>query len=183
MGKMNFAVISFITTALTFLSDLNAQTNSHPHLFFDQSGIAALRTRILENQRLNKIWLQFKTERVDSSFKIQVTSGRIADVDIDIGRAYGDALGDLSIAYIVLQDPIYLNKAIEIMSDLAAKSEWGERLVKAHISMGFAFAWDVMYDQFSASQKSLFRNAVVANADNSYSNDVYTNVNWTSSAG
>ncbi len=159
----------------------HAQQPTHPHLFFDRAGMDALRERVLTNPRLYKIWERFKVARVDSSFKIHVREGGAAN--LDRGRGYGDALGDLTIAYVVTQDPSYARKAIEMMTDLAQISHWGVHLVNGHISMGMAFAWDVFYDQLSGDLKNTIRNGVFAKAENHNPNDVYSNINWTPAAG
>lgn len=155
-------------------------TKIHPHLFFDNTGVVELRARLL-NPRLNKIWQRFKAERVDSSFNIQVNEG--GELDVEFGRAYGDAISDLTLAYIRLQGTVYAEKGIQIMVDLAAKSDWGNALVKGHISMGYAFAWDVLYDLIPDSMQIIIKDAVLDKANNNAPNDVYTNINWIAFAG
>lgn len=162
-------------------SSLLSQPTSHPHLFFDKTGLQALRARVLSSPRLNTIWTKFQEQRVDSSFRVKVSSRGIAE--IDEGRNYGDALADLTLAYVVTQDPKYRDKAIAVMLDLTRQSTWGKSLVKAHISMGVAFCWDVLYDQLSSSQREKIRKAVLSKADNRVNSDVYANVNWTTSVG
>jgi len=154
---------------------------THPYVFFDSLGVEALHLKVQTNARLNKIWQRFKVERVDSSFALQVAPGPIEDVTL--GRNYGDALGDLTMAYIVLQDSIYAERAIATMHDLAIKDDWGGELTGGHISIGFAFAWDVLYDLISDSLKTEFIDAVRRNGDSAVPNDVYSNINWTASTG
>ncbi len=158
-----------------------AQTPSHPHLFFDRAGMDLLQQQVLTNSRLFKIWEKFKAARVDSSINIRVWEGGITN--LNHGRNYGDALGDLTIAYIVTRDELYAEKAVKMMTDLAQFSSWGHHLVNAHISLGVAFAWDVFYDRLSEDQKSIILNGVLAKADNHNPNDTYSNVNWTPAAG
>ncbi len=153
----------------------------HPHVFFDSLGVEELRTKVLGNARLSKVWQRFKVERVDSSFLLEVGPGEL--LDLDLGRAYGDALADLTLAYIVLQDSVYLTKVINMMSELSAKSAWGNALIKGHISIGFAFAWDGLFNHIPDSLKATFRDAILRHGNNNVPNDVYGNINWTASAG
>ncbi len=51
------------------LTPFRSSAKDHPHLFFDRSGMEALRDRALNNPRLNKIWLQFKTDQVDNALQ------------------------------------------------------------------------------------------------------------------
>jgi hypothetical protein len=180
MRRLTIAIALIIAFA-AFNVEASAQNVSHPHLFFDRAGMDLLQSRVLSNPRLNKIWQQFKIERVDSSLKVNVSSGSISN--LDRGRNYGDALGDLAVAYIVTRDYIYVIKALEIMTKLAAKPDWGHQLITAHISMGFAVAWDVFYDHISPGLKDQIRSTIRTNADNQVGNDPYTNVNWTTAAG
>ncbi len=154
---------------------------THPYLFLDSLGVEDLRFRVQTDPRLNQLWQRFKIERVDSSFTVVVAPGPIDDVNL--GRAYGDALGDLTIGYIVLQDTGYAQKAVQIMQDLAGKDDWGPPLTGGHISIGFAFAWDVLYQQIPDALKPVFMEAVQRNGDNDVPNDVYGNINWTASTG
>ena len=80
--------------------------------------------------------------------------------DQDTGRDYGDALADLSIAFIITRDTRYVDKAREIAAELANAPDWGQQLAIAHISIGFAFAWDFMYDHFSDGERNDIRNAI-----------------------
>jgi len=187
LKKLNLLLI-ILNTVPFLLSVRSGQSQvvgdprpSHPYVFFDSLGVQELRFRVWTNARLNKIWQRFKVERLDSSFVLEVAPGPINDVDL--GRNYGDALGDLTIGYIVLRDSIYANRAIAVMHDLAIKDDWGEPLVGGHISIGFAFAWDVLYSLISDSLKVEFIDAVRRNGDNAVPNDVYSNINWTASTG
>ena len=159
---------------------LHAQP-SHPHLFFDRAGMDALRHRVLTNSNLFRIWEKFKVARVDSSIDIRVREG--GTDNLDRGRNYGDALGDMTIAYVITRDSVYADKAIEMMIDLAEISSWGNQLVNGHISMAMAFAWDVFYDWLSAENKNTIRDGILAKAENHDPNDVYSNINWTPAAG
>lgn len=152
----------------------------HPHLFFDSNGLNDLRSRILETPRLNLFWERFRAERVPISFNLQVTEEGI--LDTDTGRNYGDALADLTIAYIVLQDTQYRDKVIDMMVDLAGLSNWGNFLAGGHIEMGYALAWDVLYYEIPQSAKELILNGVRSHGALDIPNDVSSNVNWTASA-
>jgi len=167
---------------LASVFDLCAQSTSHPHLYFDQAGMDALRNRALTNSRLNKMWLKFKKDRVENkAMKIVVAPGPL--LDLEEGRNYGDALADLTIAYIVTRDQKYVDKAKEIALDLAEKSDWGEQLIVAHISIGLAFCWDVMYDKFTASEQKTIKDAARANSNNHINPNPLSNHNWTPAAG
>ena len=154
---------------------------SHPRLFFDRAGMDALQQRVLSDPRLNKIWQRFKVERVDSA--LNVTIERRGFNNVHIGRNYGDALASLTVAYVVTRDTLYLAKAQELLWALAKSSTWGDRLVKAHISMGVALAWDVLYDQLPDTTRVLIRSAVKIHGNNRSFPDVYSNPNWTAAAG
>ena len=172
----------FLLFCLLFpLGELRAQTSSHPHLFFDRAGMEALRQRVLTNPRLEKIWRRFKVERADSALRVVVQDAGFQDVTP--GRAYGDALGDLAVAYVVLREQRYVEKAKEILAALAERASWGDRLITAHISLGLAFCWDVMYEHFSADERRRILEMVRAHGDNRAFPDVYANANWTASAG
>lgn len=175
-----FAIPIFLMIALS-ADHVQAQQPAHPHLFFDRAGMDALRYRVQTNPRLQKIWERFKVARVDSSVKIQVREAGIAN--LDRGRGYGDALGDLTVAYIITRENFYAERAIEMMTDLAQISNWGVHLVNGHISLGMAFAWDVFYGQLSDDLRNTIRSGVLAKAENHNPNDVYSNINWTPAAG
>lgn len=160
---------------------VSAQPTSHPRLFFDRDGMDALRERVVTNPTLSKIWEKFKVVQVDSSMDIRVREGGTSN--LDRGRGYGDALGAITVAYIVTRDTLYAEKAIEMMISLAEISSWGHHLVAGHISLGMAFAWDVFYDWLSDEQKETIRRGILAKADNHNPNDVQSNINWTASAG
>lgn len=140
----------------------------------------ALRNRILINPRLNKMWVEFKREHVDRALKVVVPPGPFTDVG---DRDYGNALNDLTMGYIVLRDQRYVDKAKEIIFDIIEKPDWGEQLVIAHISIGLAFCWDVMYDHFSTSERNAIRNNARSNAGNHANPNQLSNHNWTPSAG
>jgi len=176
-----------VAFVFVFYSIALSQTNSgHPRLFFDSQGAIQLRQKVLTNPFLNQIWQRYKTERVDQSFSYDISEEGI--YDLDLGREFGDGLSDMTLAYIVLDDTVYAQRAIEMMMQLAALPDWGKKLLwgdklnVAHISVGFAFAWDVFYDRLSSSQRDIIRNVILQRGDNEVINDVYTNVNWTPSA-
>jgi len=178
------ALASWLTILSLFSSSLILQAQQHPHLFFDRNGMDALRERVLTNPRLNKIWnkiwLKYKLDRVDRALNVTVANGPITD--LNTGRDYGDALAELTMAYVVTHDDRFSSKAIEIALALADKSSWGEQLVIAHISMGMAFFWDVMYDLLDSSQHSQIKNGVRSNANNRINRNPQSNHNWTPSA-
>lgn len=175
---IGFWVCFFIAVS----TPLTSAQPKHPHLFFDQQGMETLRNRVATNARLNALWAGFKAQRVDSSFKVNVTTQGLKE--IDEGRNYGDALADMTLAYVVLRSSKYADKATELMLDLAHLSSWGgNNLVRAHISLGMALAWDVLFDKLSNGQRAAILSSVQANADNHVSGDVYANINWTTSAG
>ncbi len=184
--QLHSVVLSLlVVTSLTNITFVRAQGNTiapaHPHVFFDSTGAIALRQKVLSNPRLNKIWQRFKIEEVDSVINLQVTVEGMADQDL--GREYGDALGALTVAWVVLQDTIYSNKVMQMMLDLAALPDWGSDLSAGHISLGYAFAWDVLFNLIPDSLKTLLKQGVLDHGDNHVTNDVYTNINWTPSAG
>lgn len=165
--------------ALPFFN-LAAQSESHPHLYFDSAGMEALRSRIQNHPLLNKMWLKFKRDRVDRAMNLTVPEGPFDSVN---DREYGDALADLTIAYIATRDGRYVAKAKEIIFDIIQKPSWGEQLVIAHISIGLAFCYDVMYDQFSSSERNAIRENARARASNHVNPNQLSNHNWTPSAG
>jgi hypothetical protein len=87
------------------------------------------------------------------------------------------------VAYIVLREPVYVNKAKQIIDALTKRSTWGSHLIKAHISLGLAFCWDVMYDQFTSHERNAIIDAVQSKGNNRIHKDVYANANWTAAAG
>ena len=157
------------------------QAQSHPHLYFDRAGMDALRDRVNNNPRLNKIWREFVKDRLGRAMKLQVPDGPIDD--LELGRNLGDGIGDLTMAYVVTRDNKYRDKAKELALGVAAKSSWGEQLSIAHISIGMAFCWDVLYDEFSSEERKRIRAGVRANANNHVNPNQLANHNWTPSAG
>lgn len=63
----------FFLTAVS--ASLTSAQPKHPHLFFDQQGMESLRNRVATNPRLHALWAGFKEQRVDSSFRVNVTAG------------------------------------------------------------------------------------------------------------
>ncbi len=174
----NLRLMLGLGCAIVLFSSVSAQAQSHPHLFFDKSGMEAIRERANSNPRLNTMWLKFKRDRVGASMKLVVET----PFNQDIGRDYGDALVDLSIAYIITREKQYVSKAREIAAALADASNWGEQLAIAHIGIGFAFAWDVLHDQFSDTERKKIKTSVQNNAANVVNPNPLSNHNWTPSA-
>jgi hypothetical protein len=183
-GEIMFrsGVIFFVVLLQFFVIPpaIEAQNNSHPHLYFDSDGMDALRDRALNDPRLNLMWREFKRENVDRAMKVVVPDGPFTGVG---DRDYGDALNDLAMGWIVLRDRRYVDKAKEIIFDIIAKPSWGEQLVVAHISIGLAFCWDVMYSEFSAGERNAIRDNARARAGNHANPNPLSNHNWTPSAG
>ncbi|MFQ5638699.1 MAG: heparinase II/III family protein, partial [bacterium] len=174
------APVYFLILLSLFCSLRFLHAQEHPHLFFDAAGMDALRDRVQTNPRLNKIWLKYKSDRVDLALNATVANGPIPD--LDTGRDYGDAVTALTLAYVVTRDSLFSGKAIEIALALADKSSWGEQLSIAHISMGMAFFWDVMFDLLDNSQRSKIKVGVRSNANNQINSNPQSNHNWTPSA-
>ncbi len=176
--------VMLISSVLSLATHSYSQDDSHPHIFFDRTGMEALRDRALQNPVLNKMWLKFQEDRVENKAMKQKIVGSFGE---DTGREYGDALADLTIAYIVTRDARYLKKAKTLMLDLAELKNWGKpdwsgHLSIAHISIGYAFCWDVMYDKFSSSQRSAIRAGANKGASNFFATNQLSNHNWTPSA-
>ncbi len=156
---------------------------SHPHLFFDKTGMDALRERALHDPVLNKMWQKFQEDRAGRAIRLSFEE----PFDQDTGRDYGDALADLTIAYIITRDMRYVNKAKSLALDLARAQNWGtsdweQHLAVAHISIGYAFCWDVLYDHFSSDEKDIILAGARKGAGNLVSSNQLSNHNWTPSA-
>lgn len=143
----------------------------------------ALRDRALHDPVLNKMWKKFLQDRVEVAMNTKV----VIPFDQEDGRDYGDAMADLTIAYIITRDIRYVKKAKRIALDLADAKNWGtsdweQHLAVAHISIGYAFCWDVMHDHFSSSERDKIRDGAIKGASNLVSVNQLSNHNWTPSA-
>ena len=164
---------------LMLTTSLSAQSSVHPHLFFGQAGVSALRDRANQDPTLNTMWRKFKRDRIDGlAMKMTV----VTPFDQDTGRTYGNALADLTIGYIISGDSRYLAKVKEIAIALADAPDWSQQLSIAHISIGFAFCWDLLNDKFSSSERTKIQNAVKSKSNNFVNVNQLSNHNWTPSA-
>lgn len=127
----------------------------HPRLFVRDWD--AMRQRVTENE-MTQMWYANIKASADSALTSKMTTYSVNNRGniLESARKARDRLLTLAFTYGVTQDEKYLNRAYEEMLEYGTWSDWSgfnSSLVTAEIMMGYAYAYDWLYDGLTQGQK------------------------------
>jgi hypothetical protein len=134
----------------------------HPRLFLNAAAIVAMREKI-KNPIVAPMWQNYLRW---ADVKGQETPPAVAPMSEDPFRGYGDRLSELAFAYLVSQDPKYLDYSRKWMMAVANYPNWTSDmdLAAGHCCMGLGLAYDWLYPYLSADEKKTIEDALTRHA-------------------
>jgi hypothetical protein len=103
--------------------------------------------------------------------------------DMSYLRRYGDAIINMSLAYLLTEDESYGNEAVSRMLDALSWSDWHDEespvgLGHSHMLVGCALTYDWCYDLLTESQKQDARHGLKSRAEEAYQGFVNEELWW-----
>ncbi|HSI86775.1 MAG: DUF4962 domain-containing protein [Candidatus Methylacidiphilales bacterium] len=133
---------------VVFREDLRSQ---HPRLFVDAAGVEKFR-KSLSNPRVAELWTGF-LRRAD---QIAAETPPVSPVSEDHVRGCADKLPRIAFAYLITQEPRYLEGARKWIRAFLSYPVWATDidLGAAHSSFGMALCYDWLYSALSADERT-----------------------------
>ena len=131
---------------------LNDFVGIHPRLLLNQEKVDELKVKIaVAGSMHQKIWLKVKTL---ADGYLTKNPGNLPGNE-DATRLDGDTIPNLAIAYLMTDNPAYLNKAVSWMTTVCNYPQWqGDRgLGAGSLLKGVSLGYDWLYNDMTPSQR------------------------------
>ncbi|MHA1358389.1 MAG: heparinase II/III domain-containing protein [Candidatus Helarchaeota archaeon] len=143
---------------------------SHPYLFFNDTELATLREKLNQSVDPWKSWYESYTANVDTLKGIDIST-----LDED---ARWVPTRQLALKFAVDGGQEYFNKVMELLLDMPnIEDDYNQDLKRADAVRAYAFAYDVVYNNISASNRSVIGTYLYDHAHPLTEMDLYSDNN------
>ncbi len=176
-GAGNDSELSASVEGRTRAVDIGA----HPRLYLNDEKIVFLKDKInngVEPYRSYWNTIKYKADEYAKEAPYPPDDPRVISPFGE--REIGDRLPYLAMAYLISDDPKYLDNAKAWMDAIANYSTWGgdQDLVASHILFGMSIAYDWLYDELSTAERGSYAAKMEYHADILYDLLVNTKIWW-----
>ncbi|MFD0959689.1 Ig-like domain-containing protein [Paenibacillus chungangensis] len=146
---------------------LNDFSSMHARLHLNTARIAALKQAIAPGGSHNSLWITLKGE-VDQRISSPPPAYYVSSSDEEgWQRAVGETITLISFAYLLTDDPVYLNAAKDWAVTASQYPTWGRGyaenadLAAGHLLYGLATFYDWLYDDLDAQTRTTVKNVLL----------------------
>lgn len=165
------AIVSLFAITITAFSQnvpelrerLEAVDASHPRLFIDSAGEAALKQKIDQDALLRAAYKRIEA-RADASIEEPLLKReKVGRRLLGVSRACLDRVTHLAFTYRMTGETKYLNRAQEAMMAVSGFDDWNPShfLDVAEMTAALAIGYDWLYDELDPAARDTIRDAII----------------------